>query len=303
MNNIFYALIESFQTITKQNIAKFALLSGMGLLAFWAVIGFFIWHPLVNFTAYLLDFVPFALIKDNGVWMFSSVVFIQAIFISFAFIIIIFSSTIIKDSKKQKYLSYILSIAFSTILFWTIIWYVNHASIHTALTKILTWFPFKTIEQSVSYIFAIYILYSLFIISLLFFVSFFSKKILNLGLNYNINKNFEFKIIKRTIKDSLIYLIASIIFFPLLFIPVINFFIQILVWMWLSKDTIIFDIGTIFYNKEDIKNIKQQHKFSIWFIIFIASFLNLIPLLNIFSPYFGEFAMYYYFEGCKTSLE
>ncbi len=302
MNNIFYALIESFQTITKRNIAKFALLSGIGLALVWAIIGFFIWHPLIDFTAHLLDFVPFALIKDNGIWMFSSVIFIQVIFISFAFIIIIANSAIIKDSKKQKYPLYILSIAFSIIFFWTIVWYANHTSIHIALAKILTWFPFKTIEQSVSYIFAIYILYSLFIISLLFFVSFFSKKILNIGLNYNVNKNFEFKIIKRTIKDSLIYLIASIVFFPLLFIPIVNFFIQILVWIWLSKDTITFDIGTIFYDKEIIKNIKQQHRFAIWFIIFTASFLNLIPLLNIFSPYFGEFAMYYYFEGCKTPL-
>ncbi len=299
MNNIFYALIESFRTITKQNISKFALLSGIGLALFWTIIGFFIWHPLIDFTAHLLDFVPFALIKDNGVWMFSSIVFIQAIFISFAFIIIIFSSTIIKDSKKQKYPLYILSIAFSVIFFWAIIWYANHASIHIALAKILTWFPFKTIEQSISYIFAIYILYSLFIISLLFFVSFFSEKILNLGLNYNINKNFEFKIIKYTLKDSLIYLIASIVLFPLLFIPIINFFAQILVWMWLGKDTITFDIGTIFYDKENIKNIKQQHKFAIWFILFAASFFNLVPLLNIFSPYFGEFAMYYYLEGYK----
>jgi len=299
MNNIFYALIESFKTITKQNISKFALLSGMGLALFWTVIGFFIWHPLIDLTTHLLDFVPFALIKDNGVWMFSSIVFIQAIFISFAFIIIIFNSTIIKDSKKQKYPLYILSIAFGVIFFWAIIWYANHISIHTALAKILTWFPFKTIEQSISYIFAIYILYSLFIISLLFFVSFFSEKILNLGLNYNINKNFKFQIIKWTLKDSLIYLIASIVLFPLLFIPIINFLAQILVWMWLGKDTIIFDIGTIFYDKENIKNMKQQHRFAIWFILFTASLFNFVPLLNIFSPYFGEFAMYYYLEGCK----
>jgi hypothetical protein len=303
MNELLYAVIESFKTIVKWDVAKFALLSGIALMAVWFGVGFILWDPLVSFTASLLDFVPFALIKSNGAWMLSSVIFIQAIFISFAFIIIIFGIFIMEKSKVKKYPLYIITIAFCVILFWTVIWYINHATIHNSLARLLTWLPFETVEQSMAYLFAVYLLYSLFIVSLLLFVGIFSENILDTALGYSLKKVSEIKIITYTLKDGAIYLILSLLFFPLLFIPVLNFFIQIGVWMWLGKNTFSYDMGSVFYNKDNMSDMLKEHRFSIWMITFIASLFNLVPVLNIFGPYFGEFATYYYLEACKTSLQ
>ncbi len=302
MNELLYALIESFKTITKWNVAKFILLSGIVLMAVWFGIGFLVWHPLVSFTASLLEFVPFALIKSNGAWMLSSVIFIQAIFITFSFIIIICDVFILEKSKTKKYPLYIFGIAFGVILFWSIVWYFNSTSMHLALTKLLTWLPFETIEESIAYLFALYLLYSLFIVSLLLFVGIFSDTILSIALGYSIAKKYQVKVIKYTLKDAAIFLVISLLFFPLLFVPVVNIILQIAVWMWLGKDTFAFDMGAIFYNKEDIKVALSKHKYSILFITFISSLFNLVPVLNIFAPYFGEFAVYYYLDSIKQKL-
>lgn len=297
MNELLYALIESFKTIVKWNIAKFALLSGLIILAFWFIIGYIFWHPLVNFTASLLEFVPFALIKSNGAWMLSSVIFIQAIFISFSFIIIIAGIFIMEKSKIKKYPRYIMSIALGVILFWSAMWYFNHTAIYHELTKLLTWLPFETVEESMAYLFSIYLIYSLFIVSVLLIVGIFSDNILEMALGYSAAKNYEIKILKYTLKDIVIFLVLSLLFFPLLFVPILNFFIQIGIWMWLGKDSFTFDMGSIFYDEDEIKNITKEHRFAIWFITFMASLFNLVPILNIFGPYFGEFAMYYYLEA------
>ncbi len=303
MNELLYALIESFKTIVKWNIAKFALFSGLVILAFWFIIGYIFWHPLVSFTASLLEFIPFALIKSNGAWMLSSVIFMQAIFISFAFIIIIAGIFIMEKSKIKQYPRYIMSIALSVILFWSAIWYFNHTAIYHGLTRLLTWLPFETVEESMAYLFGVYLLYSLFIVSVLLIVGVFSENILEMALGYRVAKNYEIKILKYTLKDAAIFLLLSLLFFPLLFIPVVNFFIQIGIWMWLGKDSFTFDMGSVFYNKDEIKNIMKEHRFAVWFITFIASLFNLIPVLNIFGPYFGEFAMYYYLEAYRSNIE
>ncbi len=300
MNELLYALVESFKTITKWKISRFALLSGLVIMLIWFIIGFIFWQPIVSFTASLLELVPFALIKSNGAWMLSSLIFVQAIFISFSFIIIIAGIFIMEKSKIKQYPRYIFTIALSVILFWTIIWYFNHETIYKELTKLLTWLPFETVKESIAYIFGVYLLYSLFIVSILLFVAIFSDNILNTAFGYSIAKKYDLNITKYTLKDGAIFLLLSLLFFPLLFIPIVNFFIQIGIWMWLGKDSFTYDMGSIFYNQDELRETIKEHKIAIWFITFMASLFNLIPVLNIFGPYFGEFAMYYYLESYKN---
>lgn len=300
MNELLYALVESFKTITKWKIAKFALLSGLAILFIWFIVGFIFWQPIVNFTASLLELVPFALIKSNGAWMLSSLIFVQAIFISFSFIIIITGIFIMEKSKIQQYPRYIFTIAFSVILFWAAIWYFNHETIYKELTKLLTWLPFETVKESIAYLFGVYLIYSLFIVSIQLFVAIFSDNILNTAFGYSVAKKYDLNIVKYTLKDGAIFLLLSLLFFPLLFIPIINFFIQIGIWMWLGKDSFTYDMGSIFYTQNELQETIKEHKFAIWFITFMASLFNLVPVLNIFGPYFGEFAMYYYLESYKN---
>ena len=302
MNELIYAIVSSFKTIIQWKISKLALISGVSLMIVWIIIGLILWHPLTSFTASLLNFVPFALIKSNGAFMLSSLLFVQAILVSLAFIIIILSTVIVKDAKEKRFPLFIISIALVVIAFWVVIWFFNHAVIYTYLEKVLTWLPFATIEKAMSYIFALYILYSFYVVSLLLFVSTFSREILKMGSDDEIEKRSNKRIFIFTARDSLIFLIVSIIAFPLFFVPIVNFFVQILVWVWLIKDTFSYDIGDIFYNEDDIKKMKKEHKIALWSISFMSAMFNFIPILNIYSPYFGEFALYHYFDEYENKL-
>jgi len=93
-------------------------------------------------------------------------------------------------------------------------------------------------------------------------------------------------------------MIASLIAFPLLFIPVLNIVVQIALWMWLIKDTMSYDAAALVYEKVEQEEIKQ-HRFAIWVISFTTALFNFIPVFNIFGPYFGEISMFHYLKSIK----
>ncbi len=297
MNETIYAIVESFKSITKWKISKIALITGLSIMSLWVVIGYIFWSPFVKFASSIVDLIPFDLIKTNGALLLSGVAFIQVIFITFAFIIIIFSYFIIEDAKKQEYPMYIVSIAFFVISFWSFIWFFNHDIIYDNLTKLLLWLPFKTVEKTMAYIFVIYIIYNLFVASLLLTVSFFSEKIISISTGVRVRKNSADSVMLHTFKNSVIFIAVSLITFVLLFIPVLNIITQIAVWIWLIKDTYTYDVATMFYSKEESSYTQHKHKLPLYIISFVASMFNFIPILNIFSPFFAEFAIYNYLEA------
>ena len=302
MNRLIYALLMAFKSITRYKVASTALISGVAILFMWIGVSFLLWHPLTSLTSKLLEFVPFALIKSNGAWMLSSLLFVQVVFITLAFFIIILSSTIVKDAKEGKYTIYLFTLAFAVILFWSAVWFFNSTTIYSALTRLLTWLPFETIEKGIAYIFAAYLIYAFYVVSLLIYVSLFSEKIINSVSRVDISKVSEIKVIGYTLKDAFIFLVVSVVAFPILFIPVLNFFAQIFVWIWLIKDTFTYDIGAIFFKEDRLRELKKEHKSAILSISFASSLFNFVPILNIFAPYFGEFALYHYFESLKDDM-
>ena len=104
-----------------------------------------------------------------------------------------------------------------------------------------------------------------------------------------------FKTTGYTIKDSAIFIGLSILAFPLLFVPVLNIFIQITLWIWLIKDTISYDAAALTHQQVD-KSILNEHRSAIWFVAFVTVLFNFIPVFNIFGPFFGVIAMFHYFK-------
>jgi uncharacterized protein involved in cysteine biosynthesis len=90
-----------------------------------------------------------------------------------------------------------------------------------------------------------------------------------------------------------IFLVASIVSFPLLFVPVLNFIILVLLWIWLMKDTFSRDTASFVF-ADDYERRLQEYKGGLWAISFVGSLFNFIPIFNVFGPYFTESAMFYY---------
>jgi len=258
---------------------------------------------LVAISSKIVELVPFTMVRSNGAWMLSSFLWLQLVLITFALIFAFFGNIVLKSVSKERYSTFSIFILLASAVFWAVVWFFEGSYIYKEFLKLLTWLPFETVEKGIAFLIGFYIIYNAIIVTMLFITSLFSEPLLNYiekkyFPNEPIHKDHIFKSIGYTIKDTVIFTVASIVAFPLLFIPIINIIVQVLLWMWLIKDTISYDGASLTFDKVDISEIKK-HKSALWFISFITALFNFVPILNLFSPYFGEMSIFHYFKNLK----
>ena len=301
MRDAIHSIVVAFSEILKWQSIKIALLSGIIVTAFWAGVGYLSWDFLVNLSSHIIEYVPFSMVRANGAKMLSLFLWFQLVLVTFALIYAFFGSFILRAMDKQSYSKFtFITIAISAVV-WSIVWFFAGDMIYKEFLKLLTWLPFETIEKGVAFLIALYIIYNAIIVTLLFIASIFSEPLIKMVrarhfMEHEVVKTNIFASLKYTIKDSLIFLALSIVAFPLLFVPIVNIFVQILLWIWLYKDTISHD-ALYLTSKKPTVAILKEHKGAIYFISFVAVLFNFLPVLNIFSPIFGEIAIYYYIKN------
>jgi len=303
MKNIMEAIFFGFKEILQWHTMKYALISGIVLSGVWIVIGFLSWDYLVSISSHILGWIPFSMVRSNGAWMLSAFIWLQLILLTFAMVFAFFGNFILRNVSKEKYTSFSLWVAFGSALFWTVVWFFKGDYIYHQFLKLLTWLPFETIEKGIAFLIGFYIIYNAIIVSMVFVTSLFSEPLIASIEKRHFSaepvvRDHLFTSIGYTIKDSLLFVVLSIIAFPLLFIPVINIFTQSALWMWLTKDTVSYDALSLTMANVDKEQIKT-HKKAVWFISFIATLFNFVPILNLFGPFFGEIVMFHYFKGLK----
>ena len=304
MKDAIHSLIVAFSEILKWENIKIVLLSGILATLIWSIIGYLIWDYLIVLSSHILEYIPFSMVRSNGAKMLSFFLWFELVLITFALIYAFFGNFILRSVNKNRY-SYFtfVTIAISAI-FWAIIWFFAGEYIYKEFLKLLTWLPFETIEKGVSFLIALYIIYSAIIVTLLFITSIFSEPLIKRVRATHFKEDEPIKTnifasVRYTIKDTFIFLGMSIVAFPLIFIPFINILVQIFLWIWLYKDTISHD-ALYLSSKEPDTIVLKEHKFAIYFINFIAVLLNFIPVINVFSPFLAEVASYHYIRGVKN---
>ncbi len=306
MQNIIEAIIFGFSAILNYKIIKRALTIGFIVTLIWSVIGYFLWDELVSFGAYFIDLVPFSMLRSNGAWILSFFLWFILVLISFALILSFFGNMILERIPKEKYSSFTLLIVFASALFWSIVWFYQGSYMHTQFLRLLNWLPFETVKESLAYLFGLYIIYSCIIITMLFVTSFFSKGLLeDIKDKYFPNEDFleenEIKISENRVLDVIIYIIVSIVAFPLLFIPIVNFILQLGLWIWLIKNTFVNDSAALVIPNEKRAKL-SEHKSGFFAISTVTALFNFLPIFNIFGPFFGEIAMFYYLNQIEKEL-
>ncbi|MCF6309987.1 MAG: hypothetical protein L3J19_05870 [Sulfurimonas sp.] len=301
MFDLFDAIIFAFKNILNIKTMRIPLLSGIMVNIFWIVIAIVFWDVIFDFSDYFLNLLPFSMLRSNGAWILSSFFWVTLVLVTFAIIFAFSGSFIFSKIKKEKYALFSTLIALFSTVFWGLIWFFEGEYLHTKFTTLLTQLPYQTTEKGIAYIIALYLVYSAIIVTIVFVSSLQSKYFLE-ALNdkeypYDalINEN-EISIIKYTFKDALIYFAASLVLFPLFFIPILNFIIQIVLWVWLIKDTATYDAASILikdFKKSDLK----EDRVSIWLISTFAALFNFIPVFNIFAPYFAQLAIFEYLKN------
>ena len=304
MRDIVHAIIFGFKEILHWDVMKFALIGGVVVSAFWAFVGFLFWGQIVSLGSYILEFVPFSMVRSNGAWMLSSFLWFQLVLLTFALIFAFFGNLILRSVSKERYTSFSVIVALASAVLWAVVWFFQGDYIYHQFLQLLTWLPFETIEKGIGYMIGFYLIYSAIVVSMVFVVSIFSKPLIK-GVEKRhfpgdeAVKDHAFKSIGYTLRDSAIFLIVSLIAFPLLFIPVVNFIVLIALWVWLVKDTFKYDAASLLFDEVD-KQMLKEHSLATWTISFITALFNFVPLLNIFGPFFGEISMFHYYKSKKN---
>ncbi len=304
MRDVMHAVIFGFKEILTWNVMKLALISGVIVSAIWAFVGFLFWEQIVSLGSHILELVPFSMVRSNGAWMLSSFLWFQLVLVTFALIFVFFGNLILRSVSKERYTSFSVIVAILSAVFWAIVWFFKGDYIYHQFLQLLTWLPFETIEKGIGYMIGFYLIYSAIVVTMVFVVSIFSKPLIKSIEKRHFPddeavKDHAFKSIGYTIRDSAIFLIVSLIAFPLLFIPVVNFIVLIALWVWLVKDTFKYDVASLLFDKVD-KQMLKEHNLAAWTISFITALFNFIPVFNIFGPFFGEISMFHYFKSKKN---
>jgi len=303
MDAIFFGFKGIFQTKT----IKFAMLSALMISAVWLVVGMVFWNGITALTASILEFIPFSMLRSNGAFMLSAFLWLQAVLITFALFFAFLGNSIIEKVDNEKYAALTVKIGLISALFWGVVWFFIHSYVYAQFLKLLTWLPFETVEKGLAYLIAFYLIYTGIIVTMIFITSLFSSSYLSeIRVQFcpydRMYDEYEYKTVIKTLKDAGVFLALSIISFPLLFIPVLNFFILVGLWTWMMKDTISFDTAAFVFGEVEKEKL-DEYKGAIWGLNIIGSFFNFIPVFNVFGPYFTELALFYYFKEKRDLQE
>ena len=301
MKNILHAIIFGFKEILTWNTLKYALISGTIISALWIGVGVLFWENIIALSSHILSWIPFSMVRSNGAWMLSTFLWLQLILLTFALVFAFAGNLILRVVSKERYSSISLWVALGSSFFWSAVWFLKGDYIYAQFLKLLTWLPFETIEKGIAFLIGFYLIYNAIIVSMIFVTSLLSEPLLMAveKKHFNeskVNQEHIFSSIGYTLKDSFIFLALSLVAFPLLFIPVVNIFTQIALWVWLTKDTMGYDALTL-TSSEVTKEKLKEHRIALWFISFVTVLFNFVPILNLFGPLFGEISMFHYLKN------
>ena len=290
--NFLYSLILSIQDLEKNEIQKKSIVNGISWLILWAFIILFTWHGMTSFTEKLLLWIPFTFIKYSGSYIIFTLLWIQAILITIGIIFYIFNKLIEKHLEKTHSHYFTLILGSIIIVLYTLLFFYYKNSLLLYISHFIKILPFQSVEELISIFLAVLFYYMLFSVSISLTFTFQIIDVLKKlsseqypKINpQNIQKN---KILFFTIRDLFLFIMISIICYPLLLIPVINIITMIFLWTYVIKDSYYHTIKDLF-NLDDL-NKKEQY-----LLAFFSAILNFIPLINIYAPAFGILLFYHY---------
>jgi len=208
----------------------------------------------------------------------------------------------LQDIFSPMVLKFILKIGIGSILLWIGILGYFWSSFSSFITSFMSWIPFEWLQNSIVYIAAPFVGYTLIIITIAILTSLYSEGLLiKLAKKHypNVEAIASPSItgsISSTLWSSLVFSILYLLLFPTFFIPVIGQGIMLYVWSILLKAPTVHDVGGLFITDKKVLKAKRK-KSNI--IAMIASLFNYIPLLNIFAPIFAQIMFLHHILGKK----
>jgi len=206
----------------------------------------------------------------------------------------------LQDIFSPVVLKFILKIGLGSIAIWVaILWYFWNA-FDNIITSFITWIPWEWMQDTIIYVAAPFVGYTLIIVTIAILTSLYSEGLLiTLAKKHYPEKKAIASpsimgSITSTLKSTLVFAILFIMLSPTFLIPVVGQVIMLYVWSILLKAPTVHDVGGLFITDKKILK-KKRKKSNI--IAMIASLFNYIPFLNIFAPIFAQIMFLHHILG------
>jgi len=297
--------LKSINDIFSWNIVKLALIIGIPLGVVWFGIATLFWDQTISLTANFIGWIPFSVLKANAAFLIGGFSWVIVVLATYAVIMALFNIPIYKLLSPKRYEVFSIVLIITIAIGWTLFAIFKWDMVYSELEKVLTWFPFHTLQDGVSALLSMLIFYNLYIVSLYLVVMTFNKPFLEIiaSKDYDdgkeINSVNKIDFVKIILRDIAIFFVSLILVFPLFFVPFINILIQVFLWAWFIKDAYFLSAANLFATKEEIKEL-DNHGLVKWGIAFVSSMLNLLPIVNIFAPFFGQ-TMFFHWIMINTN--
>ncbi len=206
----------------------------------------------------------------------------------------------LQDIFSPTVLKFILKIGLGSITIWVaILWYFWN-SFESFVTSYLTWIPWEWAQNTIAYVAAPLVGYTLIIVTIAILTSLYSEGLLiELAKKHYPEKKAIASpsiagSISSTLQSTLVFAVLFIVLSPTFLIPVVGQVIILYVWSILLKAPTVHDVGGLFItDKELLKEKKRKSNI----IAMTASLFNYIPFLNIFAPIFAQIMFLHHILG------
>ena len=290
--NFLYSILLSIQDLSKNEIQRKSIINGAFWTVFWAIVTFFTWNNMIAFSQKLLLWFPFTFIKYSGAYLIFTILWIQSILVTLGIIFYIFNKFIEKYLQKTHSHYFTLIMGSVIVLFYTFLFFYYKDSFLLYISHFIKILPFQSLQELIAIFLAILFYYMLFSVSVSLTFTFIGANILkNLSFeeypDISVTKIKKSEILYYSLRDLSIFIIISLICYPLLLVPWINIITMLFLWTYVIKDSYYHTVKNLF-NLDDLSK-KEKYLLS-----FFSAILNFIPLINIYSPAFGLLVFYHY---------
>ena len=307
MRELLVGFLDGMEEVLRWRTTVAILIFAVAAVIIWSVVGWLFWDRFLSLSNTIVEWLPFAMLRANGAWMLSAFLWLQAIMLTVALLSLLLTLTVYRSLPKREFTGAAGWLLLGSTLLWTVVWLFKGSAIYHGVLNLLTMLPFDTVQSGVSTLMIFYFLYNAVIITMLFFTSLYAPVLLRrlreeIYPFESMHLEAQLRTVGYTFRDTAIFIAASLLLMPLLFIPVVNILVQLVLWMWLVKDTFTYDVGALFYGKSEIRQLKKRNA-KIWAVAGVTAFFNFFPILNFIGPFIGEIMMFRYLVGLKSSDE
>ncbi|KIM13384.1 MAG: hypothetical protein KU38_01665 [Sulfurovum sp. FS08-3] len=192
----------------------------------------------------------------------------------------------LKDILSLEVMSFVLKVGLGSIALWIGVFYLYWHEIVAIIASYLGFLPWEWLKTTGSVMATVIVAYVLIITTISVLTSLYSEDLLKkLALkHYGVEATGNPSIVDSiwiNVRVNAIFLALFLLFFWLIFVPIVGQIFMLYLWSIQIKEPTIHDVGGLFIHDKEV--LKQKAK-KARVLAIVPSAFNYIPLLNIFAP-------------------